>query len=110
MKRNQIERQALPTDWMDVVDQVQDVLTWTEKAAGERALRLASEEPNPPKEKTAVLEPTLEHFEERIQQFRAALQKAEDDGEEADIALADGERALQAWLDRARESSTTTIS
>ena len=110
MKRNQIEKQALPADWTDVINQVQDVLTQTEKAAGERALRLTSEEPNPPKEKTAVFEPTLEHFEERIRRFRAALQKAEDDGEEADNALADGERALQTWLTRARGSANTTIS
>jgi hypothetical protein len=110
MKRNQIERQALPADWTEVIDQVQDILTQTERTAGERALRLTTKEPNPPKEKTARFEPTLEDFEERIQRFRAALQKAEDDGEEADIALADGERALQAWLARAKESANKITS
>jgi len=54
---------------------------------------------------SAAREQPLEHFEERLQRFRAALQKAEDDAEEADLALADGERSLENWLARAKESA-----
>ena len=104
MKRNQIENQVLPADWSQVIDRVQHVLTQTEKAAGERA-RLLAQEPVPPKEMNAAREQPLEHFEERLQRFRAALQKAEDDAEEADLALADGEKALLNWLARAKESA-----
>jgi hypothetical protein len=53
----------------------------------------------------AAREQPLEHFEERLQQFRAALQKAEDDAEGADLALADGEKAFEQWLSRARQSA-----
>jgi hypothetical protein len=63
MKRNQIENQVLPGDWSQVIDQVQAVLTQTEKAAGERAGRLIKEEPIPPKEKATAWAPTLEHLE-----------------------------------------------
>ncbi len=104
MQRNLIENQVLPADWSQVIDRVQHVLTQTEKAAGERA-RLLAQEPVPPKEMNAAREQPLEHFEERLQQFRAALQKAEDDAEEADLALADGERSLENWLARAKESA-----
>ncbi len=105
MKRNLIENQVLPADWSQVIDRVQHVLTQTEKAAGERARHLAQEEPVPPKEMNAAREQPLEHFEERLQQFRAALQKAEDDAEETDLALTDGERSLENWLARAKESA-----
>ena len=105
MKRNQIENQVLPADWSEVIDRVQHVLTQTEKAAGERARHLAQEGPVPPKEMNAAWEQTLEHFEEGIQRFRSALQKAEDDAEEADLALADGEKAFEQWLNRARQSA-----
>jgi multidrug resistance efflux pump len=105
MKRNQIENQGLPADWPHVIDQVQDVLAQTEKTAGERERTLTREEPNPLREKNTVWQPTLEHFEERLRRFHASLQKAEDHAEEADLALADGERALQNWLDRASRSA-----
>jgi hypothetical protein len=52
----------------------------------------------------AAWEQTLEHFEEGLQRFRAALQKAEDDAEGADLALADGEKAFEQWLSRARSA------
>jgi hypothetical protein len=104
MKQNQIENQVLPADWSQVIDRVQHVLTQTEKAAGERARHLA-QEPVPPKEMNAAWQQTLEHFEEGLQRFRAALQKAEDDAEGADLALADGEKAFEQWLIRARQSA-----
>ena len=105
MQRHQIENQVLPADWSQVIDRVQHVLTQTEKAAGERARHLAQEGPVPPREMNAAREQPLEHFEERLQQFRAALQKAEDDAEETDLALTDGERSLENWLARAKESA-----
>ena len=106
--RNHVENQVLPADWSQVIEQVQDVLTETERAANERGHLLVEKQPAPRKKNEPSWEPTLDHFEERLRQFRAALQKAEDDAEEADLALADGDRALQQWLDRSRRSSPKT--
>lgn len=106
MKRKQIGEPVLPTDWTGVIDRVQDVLTQTETAAAERERRVADVPLSVPSAKKATAwKDSLEHFENRLRLFQAAFQKAEEDAEEADITLADAEKALQQWLARARESS-----
>ncbi len=105
MKRSHVENLALPKDWTNVLENVQEVLTQTAKAADERDRRLAHDPPsNPRKQKSRVWNESLEHFEDRLRLFQSAVQKAEEDAEEAGLALADGEKALRQWLARAKES------
>ena len=106
MKRKHAENQVLPTDWTGVIENVQDILTQTETAAAERERRVVDVPLSVPSAKKATAwKESLEHFEDRLRLFQATFQKAEENAEEADLALADGEKALQQWLTRARESS-----
>ena len=105
MKRSHVEKPMLPNDWSNVIENVQEVLTQTAKSAAERERRLLHEGPSVQKRKKGMAwNESLEHFEERLQLFQSAVQKAEDDAELADAALADAEKAIQNWLARARES------
>jgi len=107
MKQNHVENSVLPTDWTEVIGKVHDVLTQTETSAAEREKKLAKIVHSvPTREKTKKWKQTLEGFEERLQLFQAAVQKAEDNAEEADLALADGEKALQHWLAQATAISS----
>jgi len=102
MKRSHVEKPMLPNDWSNVIENVQEVLTQTAKSAAERERRLLHEGPSVQKRKKGMAwNESLEHFEERLQLFQSAVQKAEDDAELADAALADAEKALQQWLARA---------
>jgi hypothetical protein len=106
MKRNHVDNPVLPNDWTNVLENVREVLIQTAKSAAERERRLVHEIPSlPKKEKRKAWNESLEHFEDRLRLFQSAVQKAEEDASDADLALADAEKALQQWLARARESS-----
>jgi hypothetical protein len=106
MKRNHVENAVLPNDWTNVLENVQLVLTQTAKAAAEREHRLVQEVPTlPKKEKKKAWNESREHFENRLRLFQSTVQKAEEDAEEADLALADAEKGLEYWLARAGDTA-----
>jgi hypothetical protein len=87
-------------DWSEVIGKVQEVLTQTEKEAGEREQNLAEIMPPASHEKSAAWKEGLEQFEKRFDQFQARIQQAEEDASEAELVLADGEKTLEHWLAR----------
>jgi hypothetical protein len=104
MKRKHASGRALPNDWTEVIAKVQEVLTQTESAAAEREQGLAGNTPAiPSTPKAAAWKHGFEQFEEHLGLFEAGVQQAEDDAADAELALADGEKALAHWLARATE-------
>jgi hypothetical protein len=101
MKRKQAGDRVLPADWTEVIGKVQEVLTQAEKEAAEREQALTPAKPSTPSAKRAAAwKEGLESFEERLKLFQAKVQQAEDVAAEADLALGDGEKALDDWLTR----------
>jgi hypothetical protein len=110
MNQNHDENSVLPTDWTEVIGKVHKVLTQTESSAAKREESLTVlAVPKPTTENVKAWKQNLKNFEERLHLFRAAVQKAENNAEEADLALADAEKTLQQWLTRATEFSSKTI-
>jgi len=106
MKRKKTSDRVLPADWTEVVGKVQEVLTQTEIEAGEREKILTGMATSfLPAKKANAWKKGIEQFEERLQLFQSAVQQAEDDATEAELVLADGEKALEHWLARASDIS-----
>ena len=103
MRRKHTGNQVLPVDWSEVIGNVQEVLTQTEKETGEREQNLAEIMPPTSHEKSAGWKEGLEQFEKRFDQFQARIQQAEEDACEAELVLEDGEKTLEHWLNRAAE-------
>jgi hypothetical protein len=104
MKRKNDGIRALPKDWTEVIEKVQEVLTQTQSEAAAREQALLENVPSAPgSEKAAAWKQGFEQFDERLRLFQTRVQQAEDDAADAELALADGEKALEHWLARANE-------
>ena len=104
MKRKHAGIQVLPKDWTEVIEKVQEVLTQTQLEAAAREQALPEKVPSAPGSETAAAwKQGFEQFDERLRLFQSRVQQAEDNAEDAELALADGEKALEYWLARANE-------
>jgi len=104
MKRNRGRDRVLPNDWTEVIEKVQEVLTQAQSEAAEREQALAGNTPGiPSTEKAAAWKQGFEQFDERLRLFQARVQQADEDAADGELALADGEKALEHWLARATE-------
>jgi len=110
MKRKHDGVRALPKDWTEVIEKVQEVLTQTQSEAAAREQGLAENMPAiPHPEKAAYWKQGFEQFDERLSLFQARVQQVEDDAADAELALADGEKALEHWLARANEITQRVV-
>ena len=104
MKRKHAGPRVLPNDWTEVIEKVQEVLTQAQSEAAEREQALAGNMPGiPSTEKAAAWKQGFEQFDERLRLFQARVQQADEDAADAELALTDGEKALEHWLARATE-------
>jgi len=104
MNRKHGRDRVLPNDWTEVIEKVQEVLTQAQSEAAEREQALAGNMPGiPSTEKAAAWKQGFEQFDERLRLFQARVQQADEDAADAELALADGEKALEHWLARATE-------
>jgi len=104
MNRKHGRDRVLPNDWMEVIEKVQEVLTQAQSEAAEREQALAGNMPGiPSTEKAAAWKQGFEQFDERLRLFQARVQQADEDAADGELALADGEKALEHWLARATE-------